>query len=71
LKINSHFLLVPLSPGTSKWVLIRIHWGDNWGSYKWSSDATGPRAGSTVRRLGIPADSAAEAADIVKASIGA
>ncbi len=33
--------------------------------------ATGPWAGGTVRRLEIPADSAAEAADIVKASMGA
>ena len=33
--------------------------------------ATGPWAGGTVRPLEIPADSAAEAADIVKASMGA
>jgi hypothetical protein len=33
--------------------------------------ATGPWPGGTVRRLEIPADSAAEAADIVKASMGA
>jgi hypothetical protein len=33
--------------------------------------ATGPWPGGTVRRLEIPADSAAEAADIAKASMGA
>ena len=40
-KIEDHFFLVSLSPKPGKWALIRIYWDDNWGSYKWSSDATG------------------------------
>ena len=40
-KMEDYFFLIPPSPRTSKWVLIRIYWDDNWGSYKWSNDATG------------------------------